>query len=246
MLLGIIFGGVIWHLQSGVSQPKTDSDSNTPPIQAQSSVTKSNFNIHQYSQSDPASIWVVVNKQRPLNPPDYAPDDLTVPNVPLRVPGDASMQLREEAATALETMFTAAKKQGFNLMLSSGYRSYSFQMSLYGSYVQTQGKAAADTFSARPGYSEHQTGLAADVEPTNQQCDVNQCFGQLPEGEWLAANSYKYGFIIRYTAANHTVTGYEPEPWHVRYIGVAASTEMHKENSPALESFFGLPAAPGY
>jgi len=123
----------------------------------------SGFNKQQYSLTDPASIWVVVNKQHPLNPKDYTPADLVVPNVPLRVPGNESMQLREVTATAMEQMFADAKTQGINLMLSSGYRSYAYQVNLYGGYVNTEGRAVADTQSARPGYSEHQTGFAADI-----------------------------------------------------------------------------------
>lgn len=247
ILVVVICGAVAWHNHESKSTANTVANSVTPPTAStKKSATKSNFDKHKYSLSDPNSIWIVVNKQRPLNPVNYAPSDLVVPKVPLRVPGNDSMQLRAVAATALETMFSDAKKQGLNLMLSSGYRSYTYQVSLYGSYVQSQGKAAADTFSARPGYSEHQTGLAADVEPVNGMCDVAQCFGQLPEGKWVAANAYKYGFIVRYTADNHSFAGYEPEPWHVRYIGIAAATEMRSENTPSLEQFFDLPAAPNY
>jgi len=200
----------------------------------------SGFNKQQYSLTDPASIWVVVNKQHPLNPKDYTPADLVVPNVPLRVPGNESMQLREVTATAMEQMFADAKTQGINLMLSSGYRSYAYQVNLYGGYVNTEGQAVADTQSARPGYSEHQTGFAADIEPVSKNCEVAECFGDTPEGKWLAANAYKYGFIIRYTAADQSITGYEPEPWHIRYIGAALSTEMHNTSVATLEQFFDV------
>jgi len=131
-------------------------------------------------------------------------------------------------------------------MVSSAYRSYSYQVSLYGKYVRDQGQSVADTQSARPGYSEHQTGLAVDVEPYDQQCDVEQCFADLPAGKWIAANAYKYGFIIRYTKDKTHVTGYEYEPWHVRYVGVELATEMHNQHIETLEEFFGLPAAPDY
>jgi len=204
------------------------------------------FNRSQYSTTDPTSIWVVVNKHHALNPVSYVPADLTVPSVPLRVPGNESMQTRKVTATALETMFAAAKTEGINLMLSSGYRSYQYQVSLYNSYVQGSSVAEADKTSARPGFSEHQTGLAADIEPLNQKCDVDACFATLPEGVWLAANAYKYGFIIRYTAGKVPVTGYSYEPWHVRYVGTELSNELHKENVETLEEFFGLGAAPGY
>jgi D-alanyl-D-alanine carboxypeptidase len=204
------------------------------------------FNENQYSINDPTSIWVVVNKLRPLNPINYAPTDLVVPSVPLRGPGNETMQLRQVVATALEQMFAASKTQGINLMLASGYRSYSYQTTLYNSYVQSQGQAAADLGSARSGHSEHQTGLAADLEPVSRNCELEQCFATTPEGEWLAANCYKYGFIIRYTLANQPITGYEDEPWHVRYIGTSLAGEMHSTGVTTLEQFFGLPAAPNY
>jgi len=150
------------------------------------------------------------------------------------------MQVRKVTATALEQMFAAAKQQGIDLMLSSGYRSYAYQVSLYNGYVQTQGQATADTQSARPGYSEHQTGFAADIEPVSKECEVDPCFGTTPEGIWLAANAYKYGFIIRYTAADQKITGYEAEPWHIRYVGTALSTELHSTGVQTLEQFFGI------
>lgn len=83
-------------------------------------------------------------------------------------------------------------------------------------------------------------------EPLNEKCDVDQCFANLPEGKWLAANAYRYGFVIRYPKGQDNVTGYEYEPWHVRYIGIAAATEMHNEGVSTLEAFFGLPPAPTY
>jgi D-alanyl-D-alanine carboxypeptidase len=211
-----------------------------------SSSETNSFNKSQYSLTDPSSIWVIVNKQHPLNPKNYVPSDLVVPTVPLRVPGNESMQLRKETATALEKMFSAAKDQGLNLMLSSGYRSYTYQVGLYNNYVQTQGQAIADQQSARPGYSEHQTGFAADVEPVSKNCELEQCFGDTPEGKWVAANSYKYGFIVRYTVGNQNITGYEPEPWHIRYVGIPLATELHNSNVQTLEQFFSISGGTTY
>ncbi len=204
------------------------------------------FNKQQYSLTDPASIWVVVNKQNPLQPKDYAPNDLTVPNVPLRVPGNETMQLRAATARALETMFAAAKAQGLSLMLSSGYRSYSYQVNLYNGYVKSMGQAAADQQSARPGYSEHQTGFAADIESASRHCELDNCFGDTPEGQWLAANAYLYGFIIRYTPGNQSVTGYEPEAWHIRYIGTELAKELHDTGVTTLEQFFNVSGGTSY
>ena len=206
----------------------------------------SSFNKNLYSLTNPTSIWVVVNKQHPINPINYVPADLVVPNVPLRVPGNETMQMSSVAATALEQMFAAAKTQGINLMLASGYRSYSYQVSLYNGYVQNMGQAAADQQSARPGYSEHQTGFAADVEPVSRTCELEQCFGTTPEGEWVTANAYKYGFIVRYTTGDESITGYEAEPWHIRYIGTVLSNELHTTGINTLEQFFNVAGGTTY
>ncbi len=214
--------------------------------QKPATTAKPAFNKSLYSLTDPTSIWVVVNKLRPLNPKNYVPTDLVVPNVPLRVPGNSSMQIRAVTATAMEAMFAAAKADGAPLMLSSGYRSYSYQTSLYGSYVSAHGQASADTFSARPGYSEHQTGLAFDVEPLDQKCDVDQCFADTTAGKWIALHAYEYGFLIRYPSDKVAVTGYEYEPWHLRYVGKDLALELHNTHTETLEEFFGLPAAPNY
>lgn len=235
ILIGII--AVVLYYPHKATAPSSAHTAN-PAIQSPHSTDT--FNKSQYSTTDPTSIWVVVNKQHPLTPKDYVPADLVVPQVPLRVPGNESMQLRKVSATALESMFAAAKQQNVQLMLSSGYRSYAYQVSLYGHYVSTQGQETADTQSARPGYSEHQTGLAADVEPFNQSCDVDPCFANTPEGKWVAANAYKYGFITRYTAGNEDTTGYDPEPWHLRYVGTDLSNELHKTGISTLEQFFDV------
>jgi D-alanyl-D-alanine carboxypeptidase len=208
---------------------------------------QASFNKQQLSLSDPASLWVIANKTHQLNPATYAPANLVNPAVPLRLAkGNEEMHLRADAAAALEQLVTSADGQGIKLMLASGYRSYNFQVNLYNGYVRQQGQAEADKQSARPGYSEHQTGLAADLEPLSRTCEVEQCFDATPEGKWLAANAYKYGFIIRYLKDKTHVTGYEYEPWHIRYIGTDLSQEMHKQHIGTLEEFFGLPAAPDY
>lgn len=205
------------------------------------------FDNQRLSTSDPASIWVVVNKKRPLGPKTYEPTDLRTPNVPLRRSAAApEMQIRGEAATALEQLVAAAKADNIHLMLASGYRSYDTQISVYNSEVRAYGQAAADQESARPGHSEHQTGLAADLEPTSKKCEIEDCFADTPEGKWLAANAYTYGFIIRYTPDKIAITGYKYEPWHIRYIGPDLAAEMHNKKIQTLEEFFNLPAAAEY
>lgn len=188
------------------------------------------FDKTTHSTTDPASIWVVVNKQRPLSPVTYAPGDLTTVG--------NGQQMRTEAATALQQMIADAKAQGLVIKPLSGYRSYATQQAVYANEVRLYGQAKADTESAKPGYSEHQTGLAIDVGGGG--CGIEDCFGATAEGKWLAANAYKYGYIVRYTADNQSVTGYRAEPWHIRYIGKELSNELYRNNVSTLEQFFGL------
>lgn len=229
-------------------EPASSAASPTNKTTSPTKTEQPGFDKKQYSQTDPASIWVIVNKHLPLQPKTYVPNDLVVPEIQLRsnITGD-ERQVRQVTADALKTMSTAAKGEGLTLTLESGYRSYNFQVNLYNRYVSEQGKSVADTQSARPGFSEHQTGLAADLGGTTKPtCNVEQCYADTPEGKWLAANAYKYGFIIRYPDGKTNVTGYEYEPWHVRYVGIDLATEMHNKGIQTLEEFFNLPAAPDY
>lgn len=225
-------------------QPPQSAPTASPAKQTPKPVAA--FDKSANSTSDPSSIWVVVNKKHPLNPLDYAPAQLVTPNVVLRSPGSEEMKMQSPAALALVTMFNTAKSQGINLKLSSGYRSFATQSNLYNYYVKVDGQAQADKESARPGYSEHQTGWAADIMPSNGACAIQQCFGTTPEGKWLKANSYKYGFIIRYTTADQDITGYEAEPWHIRYIGKALASYMRDHGETTLETFFGISGGSSY
>ncbi len=242
IIVAVVFvGWFVWRHQANAPTNTKGSQQSTGSTAMQS------FNKKQYSVDDPTSIWVVVNKHRSLQPASYVPADLEVPNVPIRLSKtDDEMKMRKVAGDALEKLFAGAEKQGLHLQISSGYRSYTFQTNLYNHYVAVQGKTVADSQSARPGHSEHQTGLAVDVEPTSRKCEVEECFGTTPEGEWLAAHAYEFGFVIRYPQNMQNITGYIYEPWHIRYIGIAAATEMRKENVATLEQFFGLDAAPDY
>ena len=201
------------------------------------------FDKAAQSLDNPASFWVVVNKLRPLDPQDYAPTDLVeVPVAHTNVP-----YLRAEASKAVVRMFRAITADtGLALQSQSAYRSYDTQVSVYAGHVADRGVAGADKVSARPGFSEHQTGLSLDISDLPASCGLNTCLLDTPEGEWLAANAYKYGFILRYPEGKTPVTGYSYEPWHYRFVGVELATEMHDTGIQTLEEFFGLPAAPDY
>ncbi|WP_443069927.1 M15 family metallopeptidase [Subtercola sp. YIM 133946] len=164
------------------------------------------------------------------------------------MPNPNGYQMRGDAEDAMHTMFGAAKAEiGTQLVAQSGYRDYGVQVKAYNYYVNLDGVAGADLTSARPGFSEHQTGLAMDILDTTSGCSTDGlCFANTGAGQWLAANAYRFGFILRYPADKTAVTGYEYEPWHFRYVGVDLATEMHTTGVETLEEFFGLPPAPDY
>ncbi len=148
--------------------------------------------------------------------------------------------LTSEFNTAFNKMKSDAAKEGISLWVASGYRSYSYQSKLYSQYANSYGKASADTFSARAGHSEHQTGLAADL---NQ---ISESFGNTKEGKWLANNCYKYGFILRYPKNKQSITGYIYEPWHFRYIGEEASNLYNNGEWTTLEEYLGIDSKYSY
>ena len=142
--------------------------------------------------------------------------------------------LLNECYDAFDKMQTDAwYGAGLYLYEISGFRSYETQQNLYDRYVATDGKAEADTYSARPGHSEHQTGLALDVN------SLYESFADTAEGRWLAANAHKYGFIIRYPKGKTDQTGYIYEPWHIRYVGVEKATKIFNSGL-CLEEYYGL------
>ncbi|MEY4417830.1 MAG: hypothetical protein RIQ88_268 [Actinomycetota bacterium] len=193
------------------------------------------------------SIWVVVNKQRPLSPATYKPASLVkVDQAGLNL-NPYDKKLRKIAASALVKLAKAMKAQGGGrLILQSGYRSYDEQSVIHDRMVKKYGLADGEAVAARPGYSEHQTGLAADVSARNQGCQIRVCFGQTKAGRWLAKNAYKYGFIVRYPDNSHAITGYQYEPWHLRFVGINLATSMKQKHIHTLEQYFKLPSAPKY
>ncbi|OAI87521.1 peptidase M15 [Exiguobacterium sp. KKBO11] len=179
---------------------------------------------------------VVVNKKYSL-PIDYKPSDLVVPNVSFSYSGVLEQSyMRAPAAKQMEKMFAAAKKEGVTLNAVSGFRSGERQKVLYNNYVARDGKAAADQYSARPGHSEHQTGLTFDISAPSVGNGLTAALGDTKEGKWIANNAAKYGFIVRYDRGFQSRTGYTYEPWHIRYVGVDAATQI-KNNGQTLEEY---------
>ena len=158
---------------------------------------------------------LIVNKTYSL-PQDYNPGGLTA-----------------ETQKAFTSMQNAASAAGYSLWVTSGYRSYYDQQTLYNNYVWRDGQAAADRYSARPGHSEHQTGLAIDVNY------ASDWFGTTAEASWLAANCAEFGFIIRYPEGKENITGFKYEPWHIRYVGKSLAKKLTNEGL-TLEEYFGI------
>jgi D-alanyl-D-alanine carboxypeptidase len=201
------------------------------------------FDAALQSRDDPASSWVVVNKSRELHPVSYAPGDLVFPDVTYvnRQP------MREPTARALVALFRAGKTEaGLDFSVQSAYRSFESQQRVYDDDIAQHGLAFADADTARPGHSEHQTGMAVDISAVPARCSLDACFATTPQGQWLAANAWRFGFLLRYPADKVAVTGFTFEPWHFRYVGVPLSTRMHTIGTTTLEEFFGLPGGQVY
>ena len=189
------------------------------------------LNLHAHSTTDPRSIWVVVNKRHPIHPLDFVPS-LTVVR---------GYQVARPMAHDLEDLLESGNATGLGLAIVSAYRSYGYQVSVHDADVESKGSSAADRVSARPGYSEHQTGLAVDlVTPAHSGCDLEACFASTRAGRWLARQAWRYGFIVRYTPGNRAITGYSPEPWHIRYVGRPLAAAMRKAGVATLEQVFGI------
>lgn len=166
-------------------------------------------------------------------------DGILIVNKTYPLPQNYNPGVNPEAKAALDKMFAAAKaEQNLKMWVCSGFRSYTVQKSLYNSYVRRDGAKAADRYSARPGYSEHQTGLAFDINYADYR------FKNTTEAKWLAANAYKYGFILRYPEGKESITGYMYEPWHYRYVGVESAKKIF-DSGLTLEEYFGITSSYG-
>lgn len=165
-------------------------------------------------------------------------DGILIVNKEYALPSDYNPGVVPEAEQAVSDMLEEAKEQGLSIKTVSGFRSYSYQAGLYDNYVNRYGKAQADTVSAKAGHSEHQAGLAFDFGSTSTT-GLSKSFADTAEGQWLADNAHKYGFILRYPEGKEHITGYQYEPWHFRYLG-AENAEKVKDSGKALEEYLEL------
>lgn len=175
--------------------------------------------------------YLIVNKTYPL-PSDYVPENTHTE------PGDqkyCQSCIINDAWDAYTEMKADATSLGLNIWIQSGYRSYKAQEGLYNNYVARDGKDAADTYSARAGYSEHQSGYAFDLN------SITDAFANTDEGKWVNENAYKYGFIIRYPKGKEDITGYKYESWHLRYVGESLAEKLYNNGDwITMEEYFGI------
>ena len=232
VLLVLTAGGCWWYAsRQSQSQPvdQAPAQPNTPAEQ-QPSATKQPVTVNLPNATPiparisdytaDADLWKLVNKNTGYTTPTYAPNDLTlvtVPTMPGR--GQDERSMRQIVMNDLSAMFAAAHTAGIDLHAGSGYRSYDTQSALFSRYSQQYGEAAASRFSARPGHSEHQSGLAVDLVGADGNCWVDECFKDTAAGIWLAKHAHEYGFILRYPEGKEDVTGLMYESWHFRYVG---------------------------
>ena len=229
---------------SGIPSPTGAASSTTPSPTASASASVSASTSGPATiapaqpsvESQPDSLRCLVNKMRPFAQLDWEPSDLV---------DFYGQQLRAEAAKAADTMIDAAAADGVTLLVSSAYRSYAVQQQTYQYWVSVNGQQVADQLSARPGYSEHQTGLAIDFA-SPEGCRLEECYRDTLAGQWLAKNAPRYGYILRFPDGRQSVTGYRFEPWHYRYVGVQTAQEYVSSGAKTFEEFIGTGAAPDY
>lgn len=166
---------------------------------------------------------ILVNKYIYL-PTDYVPNNLVEISPEFT---NSTRLLVYEAKEAFEKMATKAKEEGYNIRVISAYRSYEYQDNLYNNYVEKDGKELADTYSARPGHSEHQTGLVIDID--NIETDYEN-FENTEEFLWIMNHAHEYGYILRYPKGKEDITGYSYESWHYRYVGEKIASFIFHNN----------------
>lgn len=197
----------------------------------------STLDLMANSHTEPSSLWVVVNKPTPLDPIDYEPELATV----------RGYLVQPVVVDDLTALLAAADDDDVHLTLRSAYRSYDAQVRVYDDWARQLGRDRADQVSAHPGHSEHQTGLAVDLGSSSRpECDFEACFADTAEGRWVAAHAGDFGFLMRYTQQNATITGFAPEGWHLRYVGRELAAYLRGHAITTLEEAFGVPGGPDY
>ncbi|CAH0119462.1 MULTISPECIES: D-alanyl-D-alanine carboxypeptidase family protein [unclassified Paenibacillus] len=222
------------------AEPDSDDRQSDKPLEPEQTSSRNPSETRE-AITDPDNVAVLVNKQFAL-PDQYEPDDLVYPDVHFIFKEKIDKRkMRKEAAEALQELFAGAAKDGIHLGGVSAYRSQATQKSLFNRYVERDGKENAMRYSAVPGHSEHQTGLAIDVSGSDGKCAASDCFAGTPEADWIAQHAPEYGFIIRYPEGKEAITGYKYEPWHIRYVGVDIAKDIAAQNLTLEEYFNAVP-----
>lgn len=229
---------VVENTTPAPASKSTESSAATATPEATSSPAAGEVNgVLDSRFTDTSSTLLLANKKHAL-PDGYEPSDLT----PVTVPANKSgILMRAEAVNALKEMFDAASADGVTLLAGSGYRSEAYQRQLYDGYVAQYGTARADAISSRPGYSDHQTGLALDISDHDGATFLTSAMENTPEGQWLYKHAHEYGFILRYPKGKEAITGYAFEPWHYRYVGKEWSEKIYAVSpDETFEEYFGV------
>ncbi|WP_168123059.1 M15 family metallopeptidase [Paenibacillus sp. HB172176] len=238
---------------AAAAPPASPSPSSTPePEESPSPDPTTAASQDQYSNGEdgaiaviahPASVTALVNPYNKL-PDDYKPDNLVYPDVAFIFSEKLEKRMmRQEAADALEQLFSGAEEDGIYLAGVSAYRSHATQTALFNRYVERDGYEKARTYSALPGTSEHESGLAIDVTSSDGKCAAADCFGDTKEAAWLKEHAGEYGFIIRYPDGKDKITGYQYEPWHIRYVGTELSGELAASGKTLEEYYDAVPVS---
>lgn len=213
----------------------SDSSEFAPPVvpsgnTVSKGTTSKGFQIQEINGATYIDGILIANKTYAL-PQDFIP---TNPDQPVNA-DRSSTCLDKTLMSAWNTMLKDATAKGLNIYIASGYRSYNYQVNVYNRYVKSDGAAVADTYSSRPGNSEHQTGLCFDLNT------IEDSFQYTNEGKWVNDNCYKYGFCIRFPKGKDSATGYQYESWHLRYVGVDLATKLYNNGDwLSLEEYFGI------
>lgn len=245
IIIAISIAGVMFYLDRPAAtptpQPTAQKTVQTEPAKKElllpEATTAIPLPLDKTLLTSPGGRLALVNKQKPVDL-DYAPTDLVIPDVTHRTDKPAEeIMVRNVVAKPLADMFMAAKVEKLDLLLGSAYRSSKLQEMYFNSYAAASGLEEAEKYSAHPGTSEHQLGLAVDISTTDRVCYLEKCFETSAAGKWLAANAHRYGFILRYPDGKAETTGYNYEPWHFRYLGVNIATAIFESGLTYEEAF---------
>lgn len=221
------------HLSENLT-PEEEDLNEVPPATTVGPLTAEEIRtVKSIIESDSEGYFKLVNKENPLDE-NYKPENLIIPNVGLTKDRSNEQNLvRADIADDVEAFLGAAEEAGYEIFLSSGYRSYNLQSIFYNNDLRAYGYESG--YVAKEGTSEHQLGLAIDITSHSVNLELTEDFENTPEGEWALENAHKYGFILRYKDEKEDITGYKYEPWHFRYVGDRTISKLCYEKDLTLE-----------